>query len=80
MDQVNIQTRVMELVLRDFPKATPELGFDVMGMDSLDYIGFVDEVESEFGVDIPRMVTFDTPQQAISWVLKAREGSHAVPV
>lgn len=80
MNQVNIQTRVMAIVLRDYPAAQPELAFDVMGMDSLEYIEFVNEVERACGVDIPPMVTFDTPQQAISWVLKATEGNHAVPV
>jgi len=47
----------------DFRKTWNELG-----MDSLEVLSFLQEIEEKFGITFDRAMTFKSPQGVISWI------------
>jgi acyl carrier protein len=52
--------RIREMLVEDYPEARGESQrFAEVGMDSLDYLGFLHRVEDEFDVELPKGSTPD---------------------
>lgn len=63
-----IEGRVLEVLHSEHPKASLDQRFDVIGMDSLDYLDFIVKVEDEFDGEIPEMEEFRTPRDVAKYM------------
>jgi acyl carrier protein len=66
-----IRARLMALLEDEHPGAFAEMNFAEIGMDSLDVIQFIADVEGEFGVDVPLGLdkSFRCPRDVERWLV-----------
>lgn len=71
MDKDEICESVKNILRKTFPAATLTQPFDAIeGMDSLDYVCFISDVEAQFDVKIPRdtAADFESPLALCEWL------------
>ncbi len=63
------EERIISVLLEDF-ELFPESKFSEVGMDSLDYLHAIVQIEEEFALKFPPEVeaTFETPRQIAKWI------------
>lgn len=59
---------IEQILSESYPTAKMHDSFADMGMDSLDYLQFMVEVEREMSIALPKRQIFGTPQQLAEWV------------
>jgi acyl carrier protein len=59
---------VSEVLAEGWPQAQMADSFDRIGMDSLEYLGFLVEIEDALDVTLPRSPGFKTPGDVAAWV------------
>jgi acyl carrier protein len=59
---------IQELLISAWPCARMTDTFGVIGMDSLEYLGFLTDVEDALDVTLPRSPGFKTPQDIADWL------------
>lgn len=69
-EPADVRVRVMSLIEEGFPDATIEQTFADIGMDSLDVVQFMHDIDEEFDVDIPQTSfrNFNSPKDVGDWV------------
>jgi phosphopantetheine binding protein len=60
--------RIWELLQQDWPGADVDETFAAIGMDSLDYLGFLADVEAAWDLTLPRAPGFQTPADVARWL------------
>lgn len=63
-----IAHRVEDVLRAEHPKATLDQRFEVIGMDSLDYLDFIVKVEDEFDTSIPESEPFLMPRDVVKYL------------
>jgi acyl carrier protein len=65
---VELKKTVAEVLDASYPLAHMTQSFAAIGMDSLDYLSFLVEVEEALDITLPRSPGFETPQDVVDWV------------
>jgi len=65
-----VSARVFALLATDYGVETnnPAMRFDSLDMDSLDFIAFINLVEDQFGIEIPKGLNLETIGDLIRWL------------
>ncbi len=65
---VELKKTVAEVLAAEYPVARMTETFAEIGMDSLDYLSFLVDVEAALDITLPRSPGFETPQDVADWV------------
>jgi acyl carrier protein len=67
---VELKKTVAEVLGASYPLARMTESFAQIGMDSLEYLCFLVDVEAALDIVLPRSPGFITPQDVADWVAK----------